>query len=260
MNTKPITVGITIWNKEGLIPRLISGLQANTSTSDEWIFVLDNCTDNSEEVLDKELKRVGRTATVIKNLKDCYETLCNNMILREAKNDVIALFQDDIILNDPDFSRKVTGVIEYFGNTLGLMGGRSGFELISTIFPEQPVAKVSNWEHKEEQYERRLKSGDFAARTFLNRGPLVFTRDLINTVGYLDEAYYPQQWDEADYCAKSRFEHKKWNVVFQCNVISPLEWGSTRRKDTPLFKLTQGKHVKKNWNLFISRWGKYIQK
>lgn len=191
--------------------------------------------------------------------KDLFETKANNEILRyfmsESENDVIALFQDDIVLKDSHFKEKIAAVIKSIPN-LGLMGGRSGFELRSVKFPEQPVDKVSNWEHKADQYGLVLAEEQisYMKRTFLNRGPIVFTRDLINKVGYLDEAYYPQWGDDLDYCARCKFQHNLENVVFECDVESKLEWGTMRKSYNPIIR----KAIKPNWNRFITRWGKYI--
>lgn len=191
--------------------------------------------------------------------KDLFETKANNEILRwfmsESENDVIALFQDDILLRDSNLKEKIETIINNVPN-LGLIGGRSGYELNSLKFPEQPVKKVSNWEHLQSQYGFDLQEELmlYMKRTFLNRGPIVFTRKLINKVGYLDEKYYPQWGDDLDYCARCKFEHGLDNVVFACNVESKLEWGTTHKHHNPFLKHA----IKPNWNRFIAKWGKYI--
>lgn len=270
---KNITVGYTIHNKVFLIPQIIEGLKKSFSSEDEFIFLFDNCTDGSESVA---IRLPISSVNLVYDDGDLFETKANNKILEHfmetSKNDTIILFQDDQICNDPKIKEKIERVQKIVPN-LGLMGGRSGYELTSTQFPEVPVNKVSNWEHKEDQYGQRLvesyqglingsfvKGYGYSSRTFLNRGPIVFTRQLIEKVGYLDEAYYPQQCDDLDYCARCKYQYGLENIVFQCDVISKLEWGSTRRKDSNLYKLTKGKHVKKNWNLFCERWGKYFVK
>lgn len=180
--------------------------------------------------------------------------------MNESKNDVIALFQDDIILKDKHFVSKVASVLVNVPD-VGLVGGRSGFDIESLEFPEKTVNRVSNWEHKEEQYGVRLSSDrggmNYAPRTFLNRGPLVFTRKLIKEVGYLSEKYFPQWGDDLDYCAKCHFSHGLNNAVFQCDVECKLEWGGMRKKNTPLSKFKG--FQKRNWGLFTSVWGEKIQ-
>lgn len=191
---------------------------------------------------------------VIITNKDIYEVKANNRLLQEATNDVIVLFQDDIITYDEAFKQKIFKVIKTYGISLGLMGGRSGFELTGKPdFPEHPYYRVSNWEHLPKQYGEKLKEGEFKERTFLNRGPLVFTKRLLEEVGYLDEEFSPLWGDDLDYCARAKFEYGKKNVVFQCNVKSQLKWGALHKGQS---QLNLGRIMRVNWNLFITRWGK----
>ena len=177
--------------------------------------------------------------------------------MKNAKHDVIALFQDDIILNDRLFRTKIFDIFDSFPDKskIGLMGGRSGFEFETTEFPEKPTQKVSNWEHLPNQYGEKLALNEWKVRTFLNRGPLVFTKSLIDEVGYLDEGYYPQWGDDMDYCARAHYLRGRNNIVFECAVKSELSWGGTRQSDS---KLRKGRHYKPNWELFVSKWGGYI--
>ena len=256
MNTERVTVGYTIHNKAYLIPHIVNGLKKCFSPDNEFIFLLDNCTDRSEKEL-RERETGGYSFLIANTPEEYFEVRANNWILENALSDVIVLFQDDMVCNDIHLKGKINDIFEMYGDRTGLLGGRDGFELNSTLFPERPVDKVSSWVHKPGQ-GRLLEDNECCVRTFLNRGPLVFTKQLISEVGYLDESYYPQWGDDLDYCADVKFKHGKKNIVFQCDIESRLDWGSTRRKDTSLFRMTRGKHIKRNWELFVSRWGKYI--
>lgn len=262
MQNKPISVGYVVHNKAFLIPQIIEGLKKSFSTEDEFIFLFDNCSDGSEKLEIEAKKIFPNVVTQINGGEDLFETKANNAVLKhfmEGKNDTVILWQDDIICNDPRIKEKIFKIQEEVSN-LGLIGGRSGYDLISTQFPEMPINKVSNWEHKDDQYGTRLEKGQFERRTFLNRGPVVFTRQLIEKAGYLDEAYYPQQFDDMDYCARCKYQYGLENIVFQCGVVSKIEWGTTRDKNSNLRRMFRGKHYKKNWNLFCSRWATYFVK
>ncbi len=170
---------------------------------------------------------------------------------------MVVLFQDDIICHDKDMREKILRITRGYGDEIGLMGGRSGFELTGNPrFPEKPYWRVSNWEHKGKQYGKRLSEGGSHERTFLNRGPLVFTRKLLDEVGYLDEAFAPLWGDDLDYCARARFMYNKKNIVFQCNVESQYKWGSLH---TGASKISMKEVTRKNWKLFIDRWGKTMK-
>ena len=256
MNSKGITVGYLIWNKETLIPKIIFGLKETLNKDDEVIFLFDNCTDNSLAVFNK-LKHYLPNPKIIVTSTDLYEVKANNLILEDATRDTIVLFQDDILNHDPKLKEKILKIVDKYGDSLGLMGGRSGYELTGhPDFPERSFYRVSNWEHLTKQYGKKLAEGEWAEKTILNRGPIIFTRKLLDDVGYLDEKFAPLWGDDMDYCCRAKFNHGKKNVVFQCNVESQLKWGALHSGES---KLAFGEITRRNWNLFITRWGQILK-
>lgn len=235
-----------------MISEIIHGVKQCFSRDDEIIFLFDNCTDNSLKLF-QQLNDFG--ARVIVPDAELFEIKANNVLLREAKGNVVILFQDDMVCEDIHIKEKIGNVIAFYGKSLGLLGGRDGFELNELSFPEKPISRVSAWQHIKDE-NTLLKPFEYAGRTILNRGPLVFTKDLLRNVGYLDEIFYPQWGDDVDYCCRARFSHGLQNVVFQCDIKSPLEWGTTRRGS----KLKRGydRIMRRNWDLITSRWGKFL--
>jgi hypothetical protein len=258
MSTEGLTATYTIYNHEALIPKIIFGLKEGFDFKDEFIFIFDNCTDNSYEVFMNLKKYLPSKPKVIINQKDEYEIKCNNRALREFTRNTIILFQDDIINHDQHIKEKISKIVDKYGDKLGMLGGRAGFEFSGEKrFPEVTYHRVSNWEHLDKQYGYRLKEWEYKERTFLNRGPIVLTRDLIEKAGYLDEAYYPLWGDDMDYCARCRYTYNLKNVVFQCNVESQLRWGATHNGES---KLNMKQVMRKNWHLFMSRWSDIIHR
>jgi glycosyltransferase involved in cell wall biosynthesis len=254
---KRISVGYTIFNKKNLIPEIIEGFKDILDENDEFIIVFDGCTDNSYEIF-CYLKHFLKCRVNIQIFKeDEFEIKANNWILENALYDTVVLFQDDILNKDKNIREKIFEVYKKFGKKTGLIGGRSGYELDGfSDFPEKSINKVSNWEHLPKQYGIRLKEGESYPRTFLNRGPIVFSRNLINEVGLLEESYYPLWGDDLDYCARAKFIYGRTNVVFQCDVISKLKWGTTHIKGAS--KIPKDT-FKVNWYRFIESWGRRIQ-
>lgn len=261
-----ITVGYTIFNKVDLIPQIVWGVKNCFNEQDEAIFLFDNCTDSSLEKFSELKKGIKCQVKVITPKEELFEIKANNLILREAENNLILLFQDDIICQDLRIRDKIYNLVKTYGSSLGLAGGRSGFELTGEpSFLYEAKHRVSNWEHKKDQYGKRLLDGKFLERTMLNRGPLLFTKQLLEDVGYLDEMFYPLWGDDMDYCCRAKFNREKKNVVFQCDVFSDLSWGSTRDKNKvyPLIsgaKIKHGSLCKRNWRIFISRWGEALDR
>ena len=253
---KGFTIGYTIFNKQALIPKLIWGIKDLLNEDDEAIFLFDACTDKSLEKFQTARKFLKCQVKVIIPEEELFETKANNRILKEATGDIVILFQDDIVNQDPELKEKISKVIEHYGeDKLGLLGGRSGYELDKDF---NQCKRVSNWEHLPGQYGYRLKEWEFKPRTIVNRGPIVLTRSLINEVGYFCERYAPQWCDDADYCCETKFKYGRENVVFQCSVFSPLKWGATRT--TSKLKKNWGEMERRNWTFFLSRWGETIKK
>lgn len=258
------TIGYTIHNQETLIPDIMQGIITGFEDTDELIFIFDNCTDNSYQLVHD----FGCKAQMISVKDDLFEIKANNLILDRASNDIVILFQDDIINKDNQIKQKIFNVL----NSLikqrkkpGLLGGRSGFELTGSLrFPEEPKMRVSNWEHLPNQYGKLLAPWQFVERTILNRGPIVFTKDQIRKGNTLDEIFYPLWGDEIDFCCKQKFIEGRTNVVFQCDVISPIDAGNTRhRKIYPTIdgvEMKLSSIMKRNWDLLMKRWGRDLQK
>jgi glycosyltransferase involved in cell wall biosynthesis len=259
-----VTVGYTIFNKEKLIPEIMNGIITGFEDTDEIIFVFDNCSDNSYKLV----KNAGMKAQLITSKVDLFEIKANNLILDQAKNDIVILFQDDIINHDNQIKKKIFKVLHDIrkqGKIPGLLGGRSGFELTGNpTFPFETKMRASNWEHLDSQYSYRLEPWEYLERTILNRGPIVFTRDQIRKGFTLDEIFYPLWGDDTDYCCKAKFEEGRTNAVFECNVVSSLDWGATRkRKVYPTIDGTPIKLntlYKRNWKIIMDRWGKDLKK
>lgn len=254
MNT-PITVGYTVFNKKHLIPQIVEGVVKCFGPEDEIIFLFDNCTDGSEERAIEEFMGYGRTFTAIHPPNELFEIRANNTILREATNEVIVLFQDDMVCHDENIKDKIFNLMKLYGDNLGLMGGRDGFEIREPTFPEKPVNKVSSWVHKRTDNDNILDKDAFAERTILNRGPLVFRKELIEKVGYLDESFWPLWGDDMEYCARCAVMDLT-NVVFQCDIESNISWGATRKGSK--LKRQLPTIMKRNWEKLMDRWGAFL--
>lgn len=253
------TFGYTIFNKAHLIPKIVFGIKNVLGEEDEAVFLFDACTDDSLETFKKVRRFLRCKVTIVVSPLELFETKANNRILKIASKDIIVLFQDDMILEDPEMKEKILRVVEKYGDSLGLLGARSGYEWDGKPdYPPKIYKKVSNWEHLRKQYGRPMREGEFFHKTILNRGPIVFTRSLLDEVGYLDETFAPQWLDEVDYCCRSQFEFGRKNGVFQCKILSPLKWGATRTISK--LKKTMDKIQMKHWEIIMERWRKDLRK
>lgn len=247
-----ITIGYTIHNKGHLIPRVLEGLNLLPKDTFALLVLFDACEDNSQEIFNKEMEKYDFDGIQIDPGEELFEVKANNRLLKiaqeEMDSDITILFQDDMVIDDPKLIEKVLRVCEVKNH--GLIGGRMGFDIVGTGFPEKIDNVLYSWSHYLNPGWGKLGDGQFASRKFLNRGPIVFTRELIEGVGYLNEEYYPLWGDDMDYCARC-ITAGRTNMVFESKIISEPSWGTTRKGT----KVDMKKVMRTNWNKFTKDWG-----
>ena len=94
---------LTVHNKDWLIDKVIQNIYKNTLGSYELIVVIDGCTDSSEDVV---LNNVKKDTTIL-YAANVFETTANNIGLRRASGDKVIIVQDDMIINEVDFSEAI---------------------------------------------------------------------------------------------------------------------------------------------------------
>jgi len=200
------TLGYSIWNKVDMLTWLLEGIVANYSpTNTDIVFHFDACVDQSETVIDMLipywLHQRGKWApeqiTKLVSATEVRELGGHNRILthfmERQENDFCIIAQDDQhFLSTPcPFLEKVAAT---YGDKLGLIGGRDAYTANYTNFTG------SMW--SESNVKRRVRHGEFVPLPYMNSGPVVYNRNLVSKVGYLDDgflAYYV--WD--DYGARA---------------------------------------------------------
>ena len=120
--------GYTIFNKAHLIPQIIEGIKDVLKENDEAIFLFDACSDNSIEVFDEEKKWLKCSVVKVVEKNELFETRANNRILKIASRGIVVLFQDDMILQDLKIKEKIFRIVKKYGDELGLVGARTGYE------------------------------------------------------------------------------------------------------------------------------------
>jgi hypothetical protein len=73
-----------------------------------------------------------------------------------------------------------------------------------------------------------IERNTFAIRDSVNRGPLLIRHDVLQKVGYLDEAFAPQDMDDHDLSYRVFKETGLVSGCYWIDVISDPSWGGTR--------------------------------
>ena len=211
---------VPIHNQASILPSVLSHLKQNTIGDYEIIFILDGCTDTSEEVV----RGFPFTCpvTIITNSTGLFETSCDNQGFKAAKGEFIIEIQADMEMTTYGYNDILCRPLRFFSDLIAV-SGRCCHTLRG---PESGVGKLGRLVEKP---HRIYPPNTVYLSHTVNRGPLAIRRTMIEELGWLDEEHYVLGDDEHDLFARA-WAQKQWRTAFfPVEFRSPLEWGSTRK-------------------------------
>lgn len=197
-------VGFSFWNKVDMLSWLLEGVVNNFDPrSTEVVMALDVCTDGSVEAFHAMTefwltKRGFKWGVEIADQSGppirevgCHLALQKRFLQSDA--DLLLVAQDD-----QHFNQTMTELLGWisgkYGDRLGVFTGRDGYDWGYGRFAG------SLW--SESALQERLGHGEWRERTYMNSGPIVYSRKVVEQVGFVDtefQAFYV--WD--DYGARA---------------------------------------------------------
>lgn len=212
-----------IWNKVNMLEWLTDGIVENFDPEKtDLLFILDNPIDGTDiklkEILDTKLskfKHIGHSY-----FEDTYKFPCQNMALKVCKDrnyDYVICPQDDQKITDKNLVENIENTIKLYGENLGVIGLRDGFDFgYGNMYS-------SEWSESVLSQEKRLSNGEVHSCLLLNDGGLVYTRKLIETIGFHDVDSYKRFFIEDDYCAKAHYDFGLTNILLGNDLIHRKE-------------------------------------
>lgn len=193
-------IGYPVWNKADMILWMIQGITQHFSPGRISVrFHFDLCSDDSVvvfETLESQFLRskgfdsAGSGSTTSRREVGCHNDLLK--IFMDSNADVLVVPQDDQRFNC-DHLPMLDNLFESLP-FIGLLGGRDGYERGYAQMKSSPFSVSAS---------QKLSVGTWAECSFLNSGPVIYTRRLVEKVGLLDEDFYAfYVWD--DYAARAR--------------------------------------------------------
>jgi glycosyltransferase involved in cell wall biosynthesis len=226
------SVILTVHNKEFLIEKVIDSIFNNTINNYELIIILDGCSDKSEEIVLQKIKQKNNCKVLYAD--NVFETKANNIGLKEAENKYCFLIQDDMIIDEIAWDARMLKPFQ-INNVFGVTANTSHNWIYN---PNNicEIAETDNWSdiliHVDHANKKNINRNTFAIRDCINRGPVVFRKDILEQLNYLDEQFYPLDMDDHDLCYRS----KDLDMIVGCywiNYISDINWGGTRINGQP---------------------------
>jgi len=215
-----VLLSYVCWNKHDMMNWLCSGIIKSFPNKEvDVYFLLDNPIDGTDQLFeDGTISRILHGYNVkwtyhYANPLEQFKFHLQNIALKygyENDYDWIICPQDDQKIEDPFLLRNLQ--LKYNGWDLGLIGGRDGFDTLDfkngfgSLF-SHPIGENYTW----------LKNGEFKVVNYLNDGPLIYHRSVIEKIGYHDERF-KVFCSELDYCKRCSNEGLH-NTVLGMSVV-----------------------------------------
>lgn len=230
---------LTVHDKGWLLPQVLDGIKNNTTGTYELVVVLDGCSDNSEEVLDTFIQEEPRLNIKKVITPDVFETRANNAGIKECEGDHIIIIQDDMVIKEPGWNKRMEKPFDEFYDVFGVTA-RSAWNYrlrpnsVHLRLPKEEDLKIDNdwsdifFHHNHTNRDEGLKRNIFAVRNNICRGPMMLDHADLLKLGMFDEIFEPQDQDDADLCFRAFRDLGKVVGAYWIDYESDLTWGSTR--------------------------------
>ena len=254
---------LTVHNKEWMIQQVLDGIVKFTEGDYELIVVLDGCVDKSFYIVEdyfykKDIKHIIITTP------DVFETKANNIGLKNAKGDYVIVVQDDMIIKEQGWNKRMQKPFDIFDDVFAVTS-RTAHNWIfnpNSTHVHMKEHLDNCWSdiviHTDHAEKNNIPRDIFAVRASVNRGPLMIDHNDLKKLNYLDEEFSPQDMDDHDLMYRM---HKELGKVCGCYWIdfeTKDEWGGTRIDGSPASWLL--KSNQKNAKIFYSRHKDLLEK
>jgi len=219
---KTISCLLTTHNKENMIESVCYGIINNISElTKEIIVVFDGCIDKTEEIVKNVLN--GSTIKVkYVYTNDVFELRANNAGLKEVTSDYVILIQDDMIIKEKEFDKRMLKPFINFNDVFAVTSQTAHNNRIVG----ETVVTIDSADRRE-GYPR----DKFAIREIANRGPLMYDyKDLVK-LNFYDEYLSPNSYDDHDISYRAFKELGKVSGLYWIDYDSDPSWGTGRQKN-----------------------------
>jgi glycosyltransferase involved in cell wall biosynthesis len=217
------SIVLTIHNQEEIIDRVLKGIYDNSVITTHLIIIFDGCTDKSEDITREFIKAQPEKFLVIYlNTPNVFETKANNLGLRWVNCKYGIIVQDDCVINDLGWDKRLITPMEQFINLFAVTG-RTAHNI---ILLDNGLVDYTD----EADRRHGMKRDTLYIRQVVNRGPLALKMDVVKYLNYFDTLYCPQNGDDHDLCLRAS-KINKFCGSYWINTISEPHWGGTRKGD-----------------------------
>lgn len=252
------SIVLTVHNKEFLIEKVLNSIKKYTTGNYELIVVLDGCTDQSKNIVEKFIQTNPQILTKVLETPDFFETKANNVGLKESKGEYAIIIQDDMVICEMNWNRRMEKPFNCFDDVFAVTA-RTAHNWIYNK-DSKHIGMIDDLDdcycdiliHCDHADKTNIPRDTFAVRASVNRGPLMVKLEDLKKLNYLDEEYAPLDMDDHDLMFRARKELGKVCGCYWIDYQSENEWGSTRINGSPAPWYLKSQH--KNVKIFHERY------
>ena len=219
---KTICCLLTTHNKENMIKDVCYGIINNISElTNEIIVVFDGCVDKTEEIVKEVLSQTSVSVKYVYT-DDVFELRANNAGLKEVTSDYVILIQDDMIIKEKDFDKRMLKPFITFNDVFAVTSQTAHNNQIH----KGTIITIDSADRRD-GYPR----DKFAVREIANRGPLMYDYKDLTELNFFDEYLAPNSYDDHDISYRAYKELGKVSGLYWVDYDSEPSWGTGRQKN-----------------------------
>ena len=235
-NDKKIIYSIVtpVYNQEEIIVENLKSIILNTLDTFEIILILDFCFDNTEEkILNfienyKNLSENFIQIKIIKNEeKPLFETKCDNIGFKLSEGKYCLEIQADMKMTELGYNLQLSKPFLILDNVIAV-SGRCAHNLYEHHIG---VGKIG-MDIEKTCDELNISKNKFYVFETCNRGPLIFDKEKLKELNFLNEEEYFLDNSDHDLMARAYLQKKYICGYVPIDFESLLETGSTRNNKT----------------------------
>jgi len=226
------TIILTIHNKGFLLPKTLTAIRDLTVwNKTDIVFVLDGCTDNSEDLVKSFCGETPFIKTSIVFMDNVYETKSNNAGAKRSNADYLIFLQDDVLIKEYGWNERLLMPFINFDDVYAVSGNCAHnweYNVNTQGVNADGWGDIMN--HRDHAKNNNTPRNIFAIRDSVNRAPLAIDRIIFNMIGGFDEdAIDKQDMDDADFNYRVHKSFPKYACgFFGIDFICESNWGGTR--------------------------------
>ena len=227
------SINLTVHNRDFLLERTLKSIKDFTVGAYELVVVLDGCIDKSEQICKEWGYQFKNFKLVYAN--DIYETLSNNLSMRNSIGEYIIIVQDDMVVTEQGWNKRLALPVEKFDDIFAVSARCAHNFKLNPKSQEIHAVKYNpnRWadiliHYNHAGIKHKTPRNKFIIRTSVIRGPLLLRHDVMKKLNYLDEDFAPMDMDDHDLCYRAYKQLGMKCGVFIIGCLHEHEWGATR--------------------------------